>query len=692
MRVVEPFLYNIGLALVILYLLMGFDDFIWDIFTLLLRTSYKNQRLDLKQLNSVPPKLLALTVAAWHEDNVLGDVIDNIIASTDYPRSMYHIFLGVYPNDDATIAVAQALAERYPNVHVVINELPGPTSKAQNLNYVIRQINQFEQQHGWQFASLTIHDSEDVVHPYELLATNYLLESHEALQFPVFPLMRMPRFSNFFKTITTGTYADEFAENHFTTMVTRYMTGAFVPSAGTGFALSRKTLQSFGDADVLPRDSLTEDYRLSLTLFQRGIRMYYVLEQIPRINEKNKLVWDYITTRSIFPNTFKTAVKQKTRWILGITMQSFRARDIFRMKKVSFAGRYSLYKDLKAKLGNLLVLVGYPVLIYFLLSLFIPLPVIYPQWTLSWYLSLAVTVMMIERQVFRSVAIYNVYGMRSVFFACLLPPILPLRLMWGNIINMVSTMRAYRQKWFGQPQPKTAAKNKTDKKAKKPLAWAKTDHAFLEKQVLERYRRKLGDILLERGYLTPAQLQKALYAASTKKETLGGYLRRKDLISEEQLLDALASVKHIKYVTPERLENYRLHQFAPTFEEGLLRHLMVLPLLRFESGVVFAFCDESPDNAQTILRTTYQIEVRAEFLPKAAIEQGLKLVYAPPASACALSSPVEKLYAEGRLNYEQVILVRNFCSLNTESEQAILTHMGLLPDTADAPSKEAPID
>ena len=83
-------------------------------------------------------------------------------------------FLGVYPNDDATIAVAQALAGRYPNVHVVINELPGPTSKAQNLNYVIRQIKQFEQQHHWEFASLTIHDSEDVVHPYELLATNYL--------------------------------------------------------------------------------------------------------------------------------------------------------------------------------------------------------------------------------------------------------------------------------------------------------------------------------------------------------------------------------------------------------------------------------------------------------------------------------------------------------------------------------------
>jgi adsorption protein B len=117
---------------------MGIDDFIWDLVTLTLRTRYKKQKLDFRQLNSVPPKLLALTIAAWHEENVLGDVVDNIIQSTDYPKSMYHIFLGVYPNDEATISVAKELEKKYSNVHTIINELPGPTSKAQNINYVIR--------------------------------------------------------------------------------------------------------------------------------------------------------------------------------------------------------------------------------------------------------------------------------------------------------------------------------------------------------------------------------------------------------------------------------------------------------------------------------------------------------------------------------------------------------------------------
>ena len=233
-------LLTIGFCVVMLYLLLGLDDFIWDIAGLFRRGSYRKQLLDLHKLDTTPPKLLALAIAAWHESNVLGAVIDNVIASVLYPKSMYHIFLGVYPNDPETIAVAQSLAERYPNVHVVINELPGPTSKAQNINYIYRQIKAYESARGWCFASLTIHDSEDVVHPYELKVTNYLLETHEAIQFPVFPLMPLPRFSNFFHNITAGTYADEFAENHFTTMVGRYSSGAFVPSAGTG-ALSACT-------------------------------------------------------------------------------------------------------------------------------------------------------------------------------------------------------------------------------------------------------------------------------------------------------------------------------------------------------------------------------------------------------------------------------------------------------------------
>ena len=251
-------------------------------------------------------------------------------------------------------------------------------------------------------------------------------------------------------------------------------------------------------------------------------------------------------------------------------MQSVRFRDIFLTKGLPLVGRYSLYKDLKAKVGNLLVLVGYPVLIYFFVSLFLPLQPVFPFGSLSWWLSLVVSGMMLERQLFRGIAIYNVYGMRSVFFACLFPPILPVRLIWGNIINMVSTMRAFRQKYFGG---KKKVKKLRSVGGANPtqIKWAKTDHVFLEKETLLRYRRTIGDIMLERGYITTDVLGKALKGAERSGERIGTYLLKHDLIQEDELLDALSRVKHMQHVSAKHLDQYGLERFAGRFDELQLR-------------------------------------------------------------------------------------------------------------------------
>lgn len=656
---------------------MSFDDFIWDIVTLVKRSKYKSELLDMKLLDSIPPKRLALAIAAWHEANVLEDVINNIIESTHYPKSMYQIFLGVYPNDLDTLNVANKLSENHSNIKVVVNNLPGPTSKAQNINYVIQEIKKFEILNSFKFASLTVHDSEDVVHPYELKVTNFLLDKHDALQFPVYPLLEMPRFKNFFKNITTGTYADEFAENHYISMVGRYSTGAFVPSAGTGFVLSRKVIDSFGNEDVLPKDSLTEDYRLSLTLFEKNIRMYYVLERVPRISSDNKLVNEFIATRSMFPNTFKTAVKQKTRWILGITMQSFKFKDILKSKNLSFIGRYSMYKDLKAKVGNLLSMIGYPVLIYFLISIFIDLDPIYPKYSLSWYLSLLVTIFMVERQVFRSIAIYNVYGMRSVFFACFFPPLLPVRVVWGNIINMSATLKAFKQRFFGNnSKPEKKAVKSTFPKLKK-FDWDKTEHSFLEKNVLKRFHRKLGDVLLEKELISSKALGDALLKAKEEDLPIGRYLLKSNLLTEEQLLNALSNIKNIQYVDISTIEEYHLYEFSPIFDENLLRSLKTVPILKIKSGYVFMFCDESPIDAQTTLKKAYGIDVRPAFGSESVIDKGLDIMYSNVDLSFRKSCFINELYEKDIIGYEELIIARNYKQVYQMDDQEVLFRMGV---------------
>jgi len=186
--------------------------------------------------------------------------------------------------------------------------------------------------------------------------------------------------------------------------------------------------------------------------------------------------------------------------------------------------------------------------------------------------------MMLERQIFRAFSIYNVYGMRSVFFACLFPPIFPIRLIWGNIINMVATIKAFKQRIF---HGKAAAKKTQSIGGSNPtqIKWAKTDHVFLEKKVLQRYRRTIGDILLERGYIATDVLQDALKKAEKNGEKIGAYLIRNELVGEDELLDALSRVRHTQHVSARHLERYGLERFARQFDELLLRSLHALPLM-----------------------------------------------------------------------------------------------------------------
>lgn len=131
--------YWIGFVVALAFIVFGADDLLWDVFALFRRVGRK--KVPLARINEKPPKMLAVVIAAWHEDAVIGEVIDNLVASAQYPRELYRVFLGVYPNDGATLAVARALEARHGGtVAVAVNSRPGPTSKADNINHTLSLI------------------------------------------------------------------------------------------------------------------------------------------------------------------------------------------------------------------------------------------------------------------------------------------------------------------------------------------------------------------------------------------------------------------------------------------------------------------------------------------------------------------------------------------------------------------------
>ncbi len=675
----------IGFLMILLYLLCGIDDTIWFIFAFisgLLRGKKRETQdnLDFEKLRNTPPKMLAVSIAAWHESNVIGNVITNFLNTTDYPKSMYHLFVGVYPNDPETIAAVEEVSKVFPNVHAVINCKEGPTTKAQNINHVIRQIREFEKDNNIHFASLTIHDSEDVIHTYELLATNYLIDDYDALQFPVFPIMEFPRLRNFFSQITSATYADEFAENHYITMVERRDMDAFVPCAGTGFALSRRCLDGFADGEVLPSESLTEDYLLSLMMYKKGIKLYYVLNKLPRVMKNGKVRNDFITTRSLFPNTFKAAIRQKTRWTYGITMQSISMKDVFATKGISFAGRYSFYKDLKAKVLNLITFVGYVAIIYCILAMIFDLEPFYRKGSPVYYMAIAVFVMMIIREMFRGYALYNVYGMRSAFFGVLFPPLFPIRLIYGNIINFVATVRAFKLKLFGDNATRKRVNKEHKEKAKKEVKWSKTDHDFLTRDQLRVYRRMLGDTLIVQGYLTAKEFNDALEKVDKEHgQQIGSYLIEKEIITEEQMIKALGHVKHVQFIPDSVARKLDYEDAIKRFDSERLKELRLLPLTFERDKCIVAICNETKDENLEAFKAENNLNVVRMYVMETIIDDAHEKEPSISVNELEKKELLDSLdaYHKGELLYEQVILIGMYAELLSKTESEIRQYMGI---------------
>lgn len=654
----------VGLIVVLCYIIFNIDDVIWEIVHLIKkrRVDSEADRVSMESLEAIPSKLLAVIVAAWNEDSVLEPMIENMLASAHYPESMYYVFLGVYPNDDATVAVAKRLERKYKNVHMVMNVHAGPTCKADNINNVIAFIKQFEADRGWRFSAIIVHDSEDVVHPYEFKVANFLLERYDALQFPVFPLQRMPTLKNFFRGMTSGTYADEFAQNHFRIMGMRDTMSAIVPSAGTGFVISHRILDEYENEPLFPEDNLTEDYKLSLILAEKGFHVHYVLEKVQRLLDNSTVKWDYIATRSIFPATFKKAVQQKTRWIYGITMQSITFTDIFKPSELSFAGRYTLYRDWKAKIVNLLVLPGYLVFIYFIVSSFVSLPIMYPVSTFTWRACILLTTIMIFHQITRVIAIQHIYGFRSVVFACLLPPLMPIRLIWGNIINLSATLCAWKQLFFG-----TQKGNK-----KKKVAWHKTNHEFLEEHVLHRYHRNVGDVLLEKGYLDSDTLQVILDQSLKEGCRLGDALLQSGAVTEEQLMTAVASSQHRLFV--KNISSFTC-DIADDFDKEWLEQSLVYPLLKTKNGYVMA--ETNFTQADVYENLEFEgIEIHTVYTTKTKI---LDSIHGTDTVKGYLNIDfITELLMQDKITWQQAVLALD----NQDFTPDILGYMGLKPKEA----------
>jgi bacteriophage N4 adsorption protein B len=522
----------------VIFFLSGIDDLFIDLNCIgrsLFRkifVSPKYKKLSIEDLRATPEQAIAIMIPAWDESAVIRRMLQNNLPKLEY--SNFHAFVGTYPNDAATGREVDAVCASFHNVHRTTCPKDGPTNKADCLNWIYQGILAFEKQNDIRFEIFLMEDSEDIMHPLCLRLYNRLIPRKEMVQLPVFPLET--KWYDFI----SGHYIDEFTEYHTKDTWVRECLTKGIPAAGVGCAFSRRAFEYIAARhhnQVFSIDSLTEDYEFGMRLRSYGFKGVFVRQRLPMPDLEKKSGFtslgnradEYVAVRGYFPTTFKTAVRQKSRWALGITLQGW--------SNLGWRGdvwtRYMFLRDRKALLTSQVNILGYFVVLIqcflwaseWLMPYAYRFPPIIERGTFLWYLVLADFVLAANRLGWRITSTCRIYG----WFQALLS--IP-RQVSANIVNSAAVLRAIRQH-IGYLRTGVLVK------------WDKTAHVFPSEAEVTQLHKKLGDLLLDRKLISQDDLQSALSWQQKLKRPLGSLLLRMGSIDEKELTEVLSEQLHL---------------------------------------------------------------------------------------------------------------------------------------------------
>ena len=532
-----------------------------------------------RQLENAPRQRIAIFVPLWHEHQVIGRMLEHNLAAIRYPD--YHFFAGCYPNDIETQDAVRSVADRFPQVHLALCPHPGPTSKADCLNWIYQHLLLHEENTGEAFDIVMLHDAEDLIHPEELRWINYYAARYDFVQTPVLALATPLR------QLTHGVYCDEFAENHSRDMTVRPVLGGFVPSCGVGTGYRRDALERLARASsnrLFEPEALTEDYENGLRLFRLGCSQAFV-----PISKSSKGGHDFVVTREFFPATWNSALRQRTRWVTGIALQGW--------QRFGWSGKpgeiYWLWRDRKGLIANPLSLLANLVFAYGLA-------------TALWmrvspgqaHLAEATLALQIVRIGVRMLCTGRMYGL--VFALGV-----PVRAVYANALNTAATVQAVARYTWARVHGR-------------PLKWLKTEHAYPARAALLAQKRKLGEILVSSGSVPAAELALALIER-TPGMRLGEYLVGSRKLEMDALYRALSFQQGLPLaqIEPKTVP----WQIAHALPEHAVRQWQVLPFRIAEQNLFVASPEAPGPKTAEALRAFTSLEIRFHLVTPAEFER-----------------------------------------------------------------------
>ncbi len=362
--------------------------------------------------------------------------------------------------------------------------------------------------------------------------------------------------------------------------------------------------------------SLTEDYDIGFRLKQKGMKCIFARYSITDPALALKHEWrpgmsrefsQVICVREHFPRDWQHAIRQKSRWIVGIVFQGTSNLGWSRTGALNYflwRDRRGLFAYLLSFLVNLLLLV--------LLAMWLVTVIAPDSWrfmsilsdsqlltTLLWLNGL----MLINRLFQRGWFVTRYYG---IFEGLLSAP----RMMWSNFVNFFANLRALRQVM--------------EMGDSRRVAWDKTTHEF--PALASPARTPLGHRLVEKGFITEQQLEQAI--TSPVRRRLGRELLLRGWLNSEQLVQTLAEQLDLPWAP---LNPFKLApQLIAQLPRRLATHYGVLPVA--EDGNTLVLASESPVSQVSLGVISRQLKrpVSCRLAPQGRVTLGLRYHYPSP--------------------------------------------------------------
>ena len=208
------------------------------------------------------------------------------------------------------------------------------------------------------------------------------------------------------------------------------------------------------------------------------------------------------------------------------------------------------------------------------------------------------------------------------------------------------------------------------------MTWDKTDHTFLSKDILQRYHRRLGDVLIEKNLVQPKQIIEALkdIKKSPYTQSLGRYLLDKGSIEEFPLAQAIAEIKQSIAIVHINLNVLNTIEIIQQYDENELIALNILPLIETQERILFASdCNVSQSDLNLFAR---KIAKQVDFIYTT--HSALNTAFIDLKS----SQPSENLWLKKALESgvvmdEQVLIAMNQAYINSISLNEAFEQMGI---------------